>query len=589
MRPAILARAALFALLGTHALLVAPDNLESLVMPGKVIAGHAEHEKDCRKCHVPFRKTGQTQLCLACHKEIARDVERHAGFHGRLEAGRPCNECHTEHKGRDARIVVFDAQRFDHLASDFPLLGRHAQTECRECHLPGKKFREAPGACIGCHAREDPHKGKLGTDCGSCHTESDWKRMRFDHGKTRFPLTGLHLTVNCESCHRNADFKITPRQCSGCHAKEDVHKGKLGLRCESCHTDRGWKQARFDHDRTVFPLLGRHAQTACRECHKSPTFHDKPPLTCIGCHRSEDVHKGRFGEKCATCHSEADWKHLRFDHGRDTSFVLREAHRVVKCQACHTAPLYTVKLPGTCNGCHAKDDVHKGRLGLRCEACHLETRWKATRFDHARDTRYPLLGRHARLQCKACHADGTFREKLPMQCMACHRKDDVHGGQQGSRCESCHGETSWDSVRFDHSSARFPLLGSHIGVPCGRCHTTSKFKDAPSACVSCHRGDDAHKGRLGAVCESCHNARDWRIWDFDHGRTGFALDGAHREASCVACHTRPGEKVAPLGTRCVDCHERDDVHHGSFGANCERCHFTSSFGELRGTSRPRLR
>jgi hypothetical protein len=585
----ILPRAALLALLGMHAQQVSPDNLESLVMPGKVIAGHAEHEKDCRKCHEPFRKSGQTRLCLACHKDIARDVEHHRGFHGRLEEGRACNECHTEHKGRDARIVVLDPRDFDHRLTDFLLLGRHAQTQCRDCHPEGKKFSAAPGSCLACHRKDDTHRGKLGPDCASCHTESDWKRVRFDHGKTRFPLTGLHVQVKCEGCHRTADFKGTPRECSGCHTKDDIHKGQLGPRCESCHTDRGWKQGKFDHSRTLFPLLGAHAQSRCLDCHKSPTFQDKPPQACVACHRTDDVHKGRFGEKCATCHSETDWKRLRFDHDRDTPFALRDAHRRIKCGSCHTAPLYTVKLPATCNGCHAKQDVHRGALGSRCETCHLQTQWKATLFDHARDTRYPLLGRHAKLQCKACHADGSFGDKLQTQCMACHRNDDVHAGQQGSRCESCHGETSWKTVRFDHAAARFPLLGSHLKVACGSCHTTMKFKDAPSACVGCHRSDDTHKGRLGAVCESCHNARDWRIWDFDHGRTSFRLDGAHLEVSCVACHVRAGEKIASLGSRCVDCHESDDVHHGTFGANCERCHFTSSFGELRGTSRPRLR
>jgi hypothetical protein len=580
----------LLALLGSHALDVSPDSLETLVMPGKVIAGHAEYEKDCRKCHEPFRKSGQTQLCLACHKAVARDVAQRTGFHGRLDAGRACSECHTEHKGRGARIVVFDPQHFDHRLSDFLLLGSHAQTKCRDCHPEGKKFREAPGSCLGCHREDDKHRGALGADCAACHSESDWKSVRFNHSKTRFPLMGLHVPVRCEGCHRTADFKATPRECVACHRSDDVHKGRLGPRCESCHTDRGWKQGKFDHDRTVFPLLGMHARARCLDCHKSPTFHDKPPQSCVACHRADDVHKGRFGEKCATCHSETDWKRLRFDHARDTPFALRDSHRSVKCDACHVTPLYTAKLPTTCNGCHAKQDVHRGALGERCETCHLETRWKVTLFDHARDTRYPLLGRHAKVECKACHADGTFRDKLQTQCLACHRKDDVHAGQQGSRCESCHTETTWKTVRFDHSAARFALLGSHLKVPCGECHLTKKFKDAPSACVSCHRKDDTHKGRLGAVCETCHNARDWRIWDFDHSRrTDFPLDGAHVKVSCVACHMRPGEKVAALSTRCVECHEPDDVHHGAFGPNCERCHFTSSFGELRGASRLRVR
>jgi hypothetical protein len=262
--------------------------------------------------------------------------------------------------------------------------------------------------------------------------------------------------------------------------------------------------------------------------------------------------------------------------------MLREAHRSVKCDACHNGPTRDWKPPTACNGCHAKQDVHRGALGERCESCHLEARWKATRFDHATQTRYPLLGMHAKVQCKACHADATFRQKLKTECVSCHLKDDVHAGQQGERCGACHAESSWKTARFDHGSARFALLGSHLKVPCGDCHTTKRFRDAPSACVSCHGKDDAHKGRLGANCSTCHNARDWRIWDFDHHkRASFPLDGAHAKIACVSCHTRPGDKVHTAGGRCVDCHDRDDVHHGGFGQDCGRCHLTTTFGALR--------
>jgi len=281
---------------------------------------------------------------------------------------------------------------------------------------------------------------------------------------------------------------------------------------------------------------------------------------------------------------------VQFDHDRDTSFKLRDAHRGVKCDACHSGSLHNDKPPTNCNGCHAKQDVHRGALGERCESCHLPTRWTATQFDHAKHTDYPLRGMHAKVRCKACHADGTFRQKLRTACVSCHRDDDVHAGQQGARCESCHSESNWKTARFDHSSARFVLLGSHLRVACKDCHTTKRFRDAPTACIACHRQDDAHNGKLGATCNSCHNARDWRIWDFDHHqRAGFRLDGAHRSLACVTCHTRAGNKVYTAGGRCVDCHDRDDVHHGGFGNDCARCHFTSTFSDIRGEARNQRR
>ncbi|MFA5082497.1 MAG: cytochrome c3 family protein, partial [Hydrogenophilaceae bacterium] len=94
-------------------------------MPGKVIQGHAKYETECRKCHIPFDKAGQSRLCLDCHKEVAADVRGKTGLHGR-QAERDCRACHSEHKGRAARIAEFDQDKFDHARTDYPLRGSHA-------------------------------------------------------------------------------------------------------------------------------------------------------------------------------------------------------------------------------------------------------------------------------------------------------------------------------------------------------------------------------------------------------------------------------------------------------------------------------
>lgn len=522
----MLLRGAACLLLATFSLPVTPDGLETLVMPGKVIQGHADVESNCKKCHVPFDKSAQSKLCLGCHDKIAADRATRTGYHGRLDAGRACNECHTDHKGRKAKIVDLDPAHFDHSLADFVLLGLHAGVKCGDCHAAGRKFRDAPKTCVGCHRKDDVHKGKLGISCEGCHDANSWKRGKFDHTKTGFPLRSSHATVACRDCHKTPTFHDQPsRLCVGCHRKDDVHKGRFGTKCETCHAESKWNLVRFDHERDAhFALRDAHRSVKCDGCHKGPLYQAKLPTTCNGCHQKDDVHKGRFGADCKSCHTEIRWKTARFDHDRDTKFMLRDTHRSVKCDACHTPALKTQQPPTTCNGCHAKQDVHRGALGERCDSCHLETRWKATRFDHAKNTRYPLLGMHGKVQCKACHADNTFRQKLKTDCISCHRKD------------------------------------------------------------------DAHKGKLGATCNTCHNARDWRIWDFDHHkRAGFLLDGAHDKIACVSCHTRPGDKVYTAGARCVDCHDRDDVHHGGFGQDCGRCHLTSTFGELRSSAASRAR
>ena len=554
------------------------QSLESVLAPGPVIQGHAKAESECRNCHMPFKRAAQDGLCLDCHKEVGMDMRAHTGFHGRLKP-QPCRACHTDHRGREAKIAPLDERAFDHTQTDFALRGAHAapELECRGCHVTGKKFREAPGRCIDCHAKRDVHKGRLGKACGDCHGEANWKETRFDHGKTRFPLRGAHAPLKCASCHQAERFKDTPSACVACHRKDDAHKGALGAACGDCHTERDWKQTRFDHGKARFALRGAHVQVKCASCHKNDRFRETPS-TCVACHRKDDAHKGTLGTSCGDCHTERDWKQTRFDHGK-TRFPLRGAHAPLKCASCHKSVVLK-ETPSTCVSCHRKDDRHKGALGESCGNCHTERNWKESKFDHAK-TAFPLLDSHARVKCEACHRDPEYR-RTPKDCLGCHKKDDLHQGQLGTKCESCHDAATWKKARFDHGRTRFPLLGRHLLAACGTCHATKRYKDAKSDCIACHDREDVHKRRLGPRCETCHNARSWKSWDFNHDRqTRFALDGAHRKVSCDACHRKPVPNRATLPTSCISCHAADDVHDGAFGKQCGRCHVTSTFKQIK--------
>jgi hypothetical protein len=580
-RPRLLnARRLLAAWLALASGAAAAQSLESVLAPGPVIEGHAKAEGDCRKCHLPFKREAQDGLCLECHKETAADIRRHQGLHGRQKA-QPCRACHTEHKGRDAKIAPLDERRFDHAATDFALRGAHAgpALQCRSCHLPGKKFRQAPGRCVDCHAKKDVHKGRLGIACADCHTESDWKAPLFDHAKTRFPLRARHELVKCVSCHKNDRFKQTPVTCIGCHRADDKHKARYGEKCESCHSDRGWKAIGFEHERDAhWALRGRHAGTKCDSCHTGYLYRDRLQTACVACHRKDDKHRGTLGASCGDCHSERDWKVGQFDHQK-TRFPLRGKHQAIQCASCHKSSVFK-EAPRECVGCHRKDDRHKGALGPACGDCHTERRWKDTTFDHAK-TKFPLLLSHARVKCAACHRDPDFA-RTPTQCVGCHQKDDKHQGQLGTKCETCHDAGDWKKAKFDHARARFPLLGAHLVVPCAKCHASARYRDAKRDCFACHERDDVHKRRLGTACETCHHARAWKSWDFDHDRqTKFMLDGAHRKLACYACHRLPVAGRATLPTNCISCHAAEDVHDGAYGSQCGKCHVTSSFKQIR--------
>ncbi|MEW6312790.1 MAG: cytochrome c3 family protein, partial [Pseudomonadota bacterium] len=317
-------------LLGVSAVPARADTLESMLMPGKVIAGHAKVEGECKKCHKQFDKSAQPELCVDCHKEVGKDVAAKTGFHGRQEEEKQCKECHTDHKGRDFVIVMLDEGKFDHDQTDFKLKGKHTdkQIKCKDCHNPKMKFREASSECNACHKKDDKHKGGLGPNCGKCHVEEDWKKVEFDHDKTKFALLGKHKDVKCKDCHAGEKFKDTPKLCNSCHKKDDKHKGNFGPKCESCHVEKEWKEIKFDHDKqTKYPLLGKHRDAKCSSCHKGDLYKDKLHTNCNSCHQKDDKHKGNFGPKCESCHVEKEWKEIKFDHDKQTKYPLLGKHR----------------------------------------------------------------------------------------------------------------------------------------------------------------------------------------------------------------------------------------------------------------------
>lgn len=506
----------------TLGILLAPERadaqIEALVMPGKVIEGHADVETDCDACHQKFQRARQRALCLECHEDIAADIGEGAGYHGRFEAasGGKCADCHTDHEGRDADIVHLDEAAFDHDYTDFPLAGEHRNRECTDCHEPASKHRDAPSECLACHEADNVHGDTMGTACGDCHAPAGWAEVEFDHDATGYPLIGRHREAACLDCHADQTFRSAPTECYDCHSADDAHDGRSGTECGNCHSPSGWDDTRFDHARdTDFPLQGRHGELTCSDCHSEDPFGDELEPDCVGCHLEDDNHDGHFGEQCDTCHVESAWTDVVFDHDVDTAHPLNGAHEDAACEACHVEPVFDVALAG--------------------------------------------------------------------DCLDCHREDDAHDGTQGIRCDDCHNEITWqDDVFFDHDLTRFPLLGSHAGVDCESCHETHVFTDAPTNCVDCHADDDPHGHRYEDECATCHNPVDWQQWRFDHdARTEFPLTGAHETVACSTCHRQSLDSQQRLGGRCADCHLGDDIHDGEFGFDCGRCHSADSFSEVR--------
>ena len=466
-----------------------------------------KHQKvECEKCHVAGKKYRQApQDCSACHRKD--DVHK-----GSL--GQKCADCHSD-------VGWKETTRFDHDKTRFSLTGKHIDVKCSGCHKTSE-YQDTPRTCIGCHRKDDDqkgHKGQFGEKCESCHDAKAWKPSSFNHdADTKYVLRGKHRTTKCTDCHKGNVYRVKlSEDCYACHKADDKHKESLGRDCGSCHSERSWKEpAKFNHDQTSFPLLGKHVQADCKDCHKSAMFKEAPK-DCYSCHKKEDKHEGTLGKSCADCHSERDWKATagRFNHDL-TKFQLRNAHADVKlkCSGCHKDLKSYRDTPLDCYSCHKKDDKHEGQQGKQCEQCHSDRSWKVDKFDHNL-SRFPLTGRHNAVVCKDCHKNALFRD-TPRDCFSCHKKEDKHKLKFGESCESCHNTRAWSIWEFDHAKrAKYPLDGAHKKVKCESCHKQEAPKGKDSApvgtnCVACHRSDDVHDGQFGMRCETCHQTEHWK-------------------------------------------------------------------------------
>jgi hypothetical protein len=516
----------------------------------------------CNDCHAQGYTGFDQETCARCHSQIDPSfIQTHS-----QDFGGDCLACHD---GVDSY-----GANFDHRAVAFEVTGKHAQVPCTQCHLKDHSLVElkaTPQDCNSCHAAKDPHKGSYGIECDSCHSSAGWTPATFDHNLSPFKLTGKHAGVACDQCHINNLYNdATPTGCYSCHQKDDTHKGSLGNACGSCHSNTGWKAASYDHNLSVFKLSGKHVSVACAGCHAN-NIYNGTPMDCNSCHKKEDNHAGKYGTECGLCHSTAAWKPAILDHNLSI-FKLTGKHVNVACTSCHVNNIYT-GTPTDCYACHKNDDHHGGQYGMRCGSCHSTSGWTTATFDHNLSS-FKLTGSHTSVACTSCHVDSLYKG-TPTDCYSCHGNDDVHGGQYGASCGSCHSTSSWTTTTFNHNLSSFKLTGSHTTVACMSCHINNVYKGTSTDCYSCHRIDDHHSGQYGTSCGSCHSTSGWTTANFDHNLSTFKLTGSHTTVTCTSCHVNNVYKGTP--SDCYSCHRNDDSHGGQFGSNCASCHSTSGW------------
>jgi hypothetical protein len=358
----------------------------------------------CNQCHTDLLFKNTPTDCNACHSKD--DVHN-------AQLGPACFTCHT--------TAGWTPSTFDHGMASFKLTGKHVGLACNACHSD-KIFKTTSSNCSSCHAKDDAHGGQFGASCGTCHSTSGWLPATFDHNLSSFKLTGKHVSVSCNSCHKNGVFKGTPTNCYACHANNDAHGGAFGTNCGACHSTNGWTPATFDHNLSSFKLIGKHSSVSCNSCHINGVFKGTP-TSCYACHARDDAHGGAFGTNCGSCHTPNGWTPATFDHS--LVFALTGAHAGLSCNSCHTGSGFG-GLSTACSSCHGDPAFHAGLFsGTPCSNCHNTSAWTPASYtgSHPGGCDGNCIN-HENASCRDCHTTNL----MTATCTKCHDSNNPGGG-----------------------------------------------------------------------------------------------------------------------------------------------------------------
>jgi nitrate/TMAO reductase-like tetraheme cytochrome c subunit len=510
--------------------------LAAQLSPGDLSNSHAQLEgmSNCTQCHVIGNKVS-VDKCLACHTEIRDRIAAQKGYHSSAEVKRNlCFACHSEHNGKNFKLIRLDITKFDHNLTGYQLSTPHAKKECKDCHtaknitdqkLKAKKstYLGVNTECLTCHT--DYHQQTLSATCLNCHTPEAFKpASKFSHTSAKFQLTGKHKSVDCIKCHKVEtvngkkfqEFKgLQFSNCTSCH--NDPHKNQFGQNCRQCHNEESFHAVKggvkFDHSKTNFKLEEKHLTVACNACHKGKLTDPLKYSKCTDCHA--DYHNGQFGKNgvtpdCSQCHSVKGFNLFTYtiDQHNSGPFPLQKSHGAVPCTECHKKQeKWSFRQIGmSCKDCHK--DIHQKIIepkyypDANCKVCHNEGKWSDVTFNHSA-TGFNLDGAHNRQTCRVCHfktdSRGIVQQKfyeLTSACSSCHADNHFSQFAKGgvTTCTDCHGTENWKASKFDHNNTLFKLDGKHINVACAKCHKPTqegsviyvKYKLKDYKCESCH-------------------------------------------------------------------------------------------------------
>ena len=527
-----------------------------------------------------------------------------------------CSVCHSTDNWD-----LSSSTTFDHNSTGFQLTGEHKNTECKMCHST-LVFSQAQNNCNSCHT--DMHASTVGQDCDRCHNTSSWivMDMRQRHLATRFPLEGVHTSVDCFDCHQSLAslrFDNLGTNCNNCHQSDYLAttnpnhlNANFSTECTECHNTNtaDWKTYQFDH--SFFPLTQGHNISECTACHANNQY-TNTSNDCYTCHNSDYLAttnpshvQGGFYTECLNCHTTTpNWQPAEFKEHDQLHFPIytgKHNNTWDNCTECHTNASNFAE--NSCIACHEHnktetDKVHSGVGGYNyasasCLVCHPNGSADEV-FNHNL-TNFPLVGEHQQVECLSCHTNGY--QGTSTDCNSCHASDYLQTSNPphvslgiSTACEECHTPSpDWKPATFAIHDQYYPLIGAHrqIASDCKLCHANG-YTNTPTDCYSCHSTDymattnPSHSElSFSHDCETCHSVNAWSPSNFNHD-SYYPLVGAHASIkdNCLACHAN-GYTNTP--TDCYSCHSTDylattNPSHSelSFSQDCETCHSVNAW------------
>ena len=219
---------------------------EQVVVPGKLSTAHAFLDNDCEACHTPIEGV-ERDKCVMCHANDSYITQRQpTAFH--TDIGE-CSTCHTEHKGREAKISTMDHRALTTIGLNMlgQLKGPNHEGVIAKAFLddllasgrmpaslfvhPDVSGEEVLLQCSTCHQNDDRHFTLFGQDCVQCHRTDQWSLPEFLHPSNQ--------SRDCNQCHEAPPshymkhFKKISAKVAG-NPKAPVEN------CFACHQSTSW-------------------------------------------------------------------------------------------------------------------------------------------------------------------------------------------------------------------------------------------------------------------------------------------------------------------------------------------------------------